>query len=156
EVGELRPELQAKLLRAVEDTKVRPVGADADVPVKVRLIAATSRDLEALVAKDEFRADLFYRLAGITLRVPPLRERPDDVIHLTLAFLRDEAAELGLSVRAAERLALGYWPGNVRELRHALAQAVLSLSNADERVLLPEHFPSVVTHEETKPLSLGV
>jgi len=122
EVGEMAPALQAKLLRALEEGEIEPVGRPPR-PVDVRLVAATNADLEARMAAGAFRRDLFYRLAGASLRVPPLRERPGDLPALLEHFLRRAAGELGktipgVTVRALEALLRHPWPGNVRELEH--------------------------------------
>ncbi len=129
EVGDLPPALQPKLLRALESGEVQPVGAPAAVPVDVRIVAATHRDLHAEAEQGHFRRDLLYRIAGAVVRVPPLRERPEDVLPLARAFARQAAAVQGHPFRGidlqAARMLVGYaWPGNVRELRHAIARAV--------------------------------
>jgi DNA-binding NtrC family response regulator len=127
EVGELAAASQAKLLRVLEDRTVRPVGARASVAVDVRIVSATHRDLRDATG---FRSDLYYRLAGIVIAVPPLRERPADVVPLAEHFLARAAAAGGRpapSLGAAARawLATASWPGNVRELRNAIDRAVL-------------------------------
>jgi len=129
EIGDLPAALQPKLLRALESGEVLPVGAPSAVPVDVRIVAATHRDLHAEAEKGDFRRDLLYRVAGAVVRVPPLRERPEDILPLARAFARQAAAVQGQIFRGidivAARLLLGYgWPGNVRELRHAIARAV--------------------------------
>jgi DNA-binding NtrC family response regulator len=119
EIGELPLEVQPMLLRALDLGEVRPLGDDQPRRVKVRVVAATNRDLEADVKSGRFRHDLFYRLAVVRLRVPPLRERPDDVAPLALAFAR--AAGLGgLAPELITDLARRSWPGNARELRNAV------------------------------------
>lgn len=130
EVGDLGPAVQAKLLRVVEDGAVRRVGSNAVVPVDVRIVAATNRDLAAAIAAGRFRSDLYHRLAGVTLTVPPLRERPEDIEPLARWFLAEAAAERRapaprLSDAAIARLAARPWPGNVRELRQAVRRGVL-------------------------------
>ncbi|HEY6101214.1 MAG TPA: sigma-54 dependent transcriptional regulator [Anaeromyxobacter sp.] len=129
EVAELAPASQAKLLRAVETSTFEPVGSSRPVTVKVRILAATNRDLAAEVARGTFRRDLYYRLNVIDIHVPPLRERRPDVPILVRAFLDEIAArqrrrvpELGPDAVAA--LAAYHYPGNVRELLHALERAV--------------------------------
>jgi two-component system response regulator HydG len=136
EVGEMALEMQAKLLRAVEEHAVRPVGSDTAVPVQVRLITATNRNLDDEVAAKRFRSDLYYRLNVIEIRVPPLRERGDDILLLARSFLRRHADETGREVadltREVERCLLDYpWPGNVRELDNCILRAV-TLSRAHE------------------------
>jgi DNA-binding NtrC family response regulator len=129
EIGELAMPLQAKLLRALQEREVRPVGATRAEPVDVRVIAATNRDLRAAVGDRTFREDLFYRLAVIEIAVPPLRDRTDDILPLAEHFLQRAAARAGKSVTgfsgAALKSLLGHdWPGNVRELENAVERAV--------------------------------
>jgi two-component system response regulator AtoC len=129
EIGDLPLELQAKLLRVLEDGQVRRVGGREERKVDVRLIAATSRDLERAVEQSEFRADLFYRLNVVRLHLPPLRERPEDIPSLLAHFAGQAAQRLGhtVSVTPAALAALGHcpWPGNVRELRNAVERAAV-------------------------------
>jgi two-component system, NtrC family, response regulator AtoC len=149
EIAELTPPLQAKLLRALQERAVRRVGGNEAIPVDVRIVAATNRDLHALVPTGEFRDDLYYRLNVVTIAVPPLRERGTDIPLLAQHFLEKFAAETGRSVKrlAPEALALltSYqWPGNVRELEHAIERAV---ALASSEALLPEDFPPHVRQE---------
>jgi DNA-binding NtrC family response regulator len=129
EIGEMPLALQPKLLRALEERRVRPLGGDAEQSFEARIIAASNRDLEAAVDEGRFREDLFYRLNVITVEVPPLRARGTDILLLAKNFIEQFAARsgkrvIGLSNQAAEKL-LGYaWPGNVRELRNAIEHAV--------------------------------
>jgi DNA-binding NtrC family response regulator len=125
ELGEMSPAMQSKLLRVLEDRIVRPVGGSRARKVNVRVVAATHRDLAALVGTGLFREDLFYRLAAITVRVPSLRERPEDVPTLSRALLARDPATRGhrLDVPAMTALAEHDWPGNVRELANALRVA---------------------------------
>jgi two-component system response regulator AtoC len=144
EIGELALELQPKLLRALEQHSVRPVGGGKEVPVDVRIIAATHRSLEREITKARFREDLFYRLNGISLLVPPLRERRDEIMALATAFLANASQKAGaalmpqLSSEAEELLSAYGWPGNVRELRNAMERALLL---CDGPLILPEHLP---------------
>ena len=136
EVGEMPLEMQAKLLRAVEERAVRPVGSDTAVPVHVRLITATNRSLDDEVAAHRFRSDLYYRLNVVEIRVPPLRERGDDVLLLARWFLKQHAEETGRPVAdltsEVKRCLVDYaWPGNVRELHNCMLRAV-TLSRAPE------------------------
>jgi transcriptional regulator with GAF, ATPase, and Fis domain len=129
EVGDLALPLQAKLLRALQEREVRRVGGNEWIPVDVRLIAATHRDLRARVATGEFRDDLYYRLNVVTVNLPPLRERVDDLVLLAGHFVEKFAAARGraapaLSREAVERLRRHSWPGNVRELENVLERAV--------------------------------
>ena len=130
EVGDIELALQGKLLRAIEDRVVRRVGGVRDRKVDVRILAATNRDLELESGRDRFRKDLYFRLAVIPIRLPPLRERGDDVLLLADTFLRRFSAKYGKGVKriepaARERLLAYPWPGNVRELSHVIERAVL-------------------------------
>ena len=129
EIGELPLEVQPKLLRALQERTVRPVGSNTEVPFDLRLIAATHRDLEYEVFEKRFREDLFYRVNVVTLEVPPLRARPGDVLVLAHHFLRVFAASTSkpitaISDGAAEKLVAYGWPGNVRELENCMERAV--------------------------------
>ncbi len=130
EIGEMPLSLQPKLLRALQERRVRPVGSDSEVPVDVRLVAATHRDLEVAIEEGHFREDLYYRLNVIHLSLPPLRARGTDVLLLAEHFLRHYAERAGRTLsgftrEATERL-LGYsWPGNVRELQNCVGRAVV-------------------------------
>ena len=134
EVGELSADCQAKLLRVIEGKSFRPIGATAEVKTDVRIVAATNRNLELEARAGRFRQDLFYRLKVIHLRVPPLREHPEDVPYLVQYFLDKLALECRRPVRltdAAVRELQGYpWPGNVRQLRALLESAVV-MSDSD-------------------------
>jgi two-component system response regulator HydG len=136
EIGEMPLAMQAKLLRALQDRHVRPVGSDQEVPFDARIVAATHRDLEAEVAAGRFRQDLFFRIHVIEVLLPPLRARSGDLLTLSEAFIRRFAARSGrpglrLGHDAAERL-LGYeWPGNVRELENCMERAV-ALASGEE------------------------
>ncbi len=130
EIGELAPSAQAALLRVLETKKVTRVGGDKEIAVDVRVIAATHRDLEAMVAAGRFREDLLYRLNTMTLRIPPLRERVDEIRALAERFLKDANDQAGTSVRTIDPRAMSAlesysWPGNVRELRNAIERAVV-------------------------------
>ena len=129
EVGETSPALQVKLLRALQEGEIRRVGAGKTTKIDVRVIAATNRDLESEVSAGRFREDLFFRLSVITLHVPALRERREDIPLLAHHFLRRTCAETGKTVtlsEAALQVLLGYdWNGNVRELENSIEHAVL-------------------------------
>jgi two-component system response regulator HupR/HoxA len=129
EIGETSPLFQVKLLRVLQEGELRPVGSTRTVPVDVRVIAATHKRLEDEVQAGHFREDLYYRLAGVTLQMPPLRERPGDIVPLAERLLADAAAELALPPAAfdddARAVLMGYpWPGNIRELRNEIARAL--------------------------------
>lgn len=132
EVGELDARTQAMLLRVLQEGEVRPVGEERPVPIDVRILAATHRDLAARVAEGSFREDLFYRLKVVRLEVPPLRERPEDVPALFRHFLtryadRFETGPLRVDASIEERLCAHSWPGNVRELQN-LVESLVALS----------------------------
>ncbi|MFO7936700.1 MAG: sigma-54 dependent transcriptional regulator [Kiritimatiellia bacterium] len=144
EISEMSSSLQAKLLRMLQDGNIRPVGSNREQQVNVRIVAATNRDIEERVRASEFREDLFYRLETFQLRVPPLRERGDDIDLLAGIFLAQYAAVAdkrieGFSRSAYERLRRYHFPGNVRELRNAIERAVVFCSTREIR---PEYFPS--------------
>ncbi len=137
EIGELTPPLQVKLLQVLEEKTFTRLGGNQSVTVDVRIIAATNRDLEAEVARREFREDLFYRLNVFPIRIPPLRERLGDVPALAAHFLARHGAPAGkLTAEAMEQLQRYSYPGNVRELEHALERALI-LAGADP--IGPEH-----------------
>lgn len=142
EVGELAPSLQAKLLRVLQEGEVQRLGEERVRKVDVRVIAATNRDLEAEVAAGTFRDDLFYRLSGARLQVPPLRERPDDIKLLAEHFLKQieetlKIPSLELAPEALQQLGQQSWPGNVRELQNALR--VAAVFAAQDGVIQPKH-----------------
>jgi DNA-binding NtrC family response regulator len=149
EIGELPTGLQAKLLRALENRKVMPVGSTQEVKVDVRLVAATNRDLHEQVQQKQFREDLYYRLKVVELELPPLRERCDDIPLLVRYFVDQIAEENGRPTRditpeALEALNAYDWPGNVRELRNLLESIiVLSLKEQIELSDLPEQISKV-------------
>jgi DNA-binding NtrC family response regulator len=129
-VGDIEMALQGKLLKAVEERSVRRVGGIRDRRINVRILAATNRDLEREAARERFRRDLYFRLAVILLRLPPLRERGEDILLLADRFLSRFAAKYGKDVsridgRARDLLLAYPWPGNVRELSHVIERAVL-------------------------------
>ncbi len=121
EVAELPLDVQAQLLRVLQEGEIKPLGSDRSRSVKVRLVSATHRDLGARVAENRFRADLFFRLAGVTLEIPPLRQRPGDIERMVRRWL---PSGLRLEAEAWRRLEAHPWPGNVRELRFVLTRAL--------------------------------
>ncbi|WP_263353742.1 sigma-54-dependent transcriptional regulator [Acidicapsa acidisoli] len=127
EIGELTLDLQAKLLRALQEKEVRPVGATHRVPIKARIVAATNRDLAAMVEKGSFRKDLFYRLNVVNLRLPALRDRREDIPLLTAHFLermsKGQPVKFSLSNEALRTMMQHDWPGNIRELEHCIERA---------------------------------
>ena len=148
EIGELAPALQAKLLRALQDGEIRPVGARESRRVDVRVVSATNRDLRRSVDAGTFREDLFFRLAVVTLEVPPLRERPDDVPQLVAAFLDKTARKAKAAVKPVDPAAMRalrrwHWPGNIRELQNEIARA-FTLSG--EKIALEDLSPAIASH----------
>jgi len=158
EIGEMPINLQAKLLRALQEKTVRPVGGEREEPVDVRIIAATHRNLEKEIEQENFRSDLFYRLETFSLRIPPLRERGTDIEHLVFALIDKHAEAQGKQIEQIEPEALNNllnyaYPGNVRELENAIMRAVTlsedgSLSYKD----LPERLREQSTVETGSPL----
>ena len=154
EVGEMPPSLQVKLLRVLQEREVIPVGATETIPVDVRIVAATNRDLEEEVRRGHFRSDLFYRLNVIALELPSLRDRRDDLVQLIDHFFQEmaterEAAPKALSSDALDAVMVYDWPGNVRELQNALEHAVvLSKGMLIEPAALPER----ITRRRREPL----
>jgi two-component system response regulator PilR (NtrC family) len=147
EIGEMSPTMQVKLLRVLQERKVRPVGAHEESAFDTRVIAATNRDLAAMVKQGGFREDLFYRISVIPIELPPLRERrediPDLVEHFTHKFCAQTGRALQVSERAMEHLERYSWPGNVRELEHTVERAV-ALERTD--TIQPEALPQQVTN----------
>jgi two-component system response regulator HydG len=148
------PSLQIKLLRVLQEREVIPVGATETIPVDVRIVAATNRDLEEEVRRGHFRSDLFYRLNVIAVELPSLRDRRDDLVLLIDYFFQELAADGGIGSKALSSDALDAvmvydWPGNVRELQNALEHAVvLSKGNLIEPAALPER----ITRRRREPL----
>lgn len=140
EIAEMSPQLQAKLLRVTQDGRFQRVGSNQDVVTDVRLLAATNRDLEEEVKKGRFREDLFYRLNVVELSVPPLKDRPEDILPLATFFLEQlTRGRARLSSEVGTMLTRYHWPGNVRELKNAMERAAL-LSGGE--LILPAHLPT--------------
>jgi len=157
EVGDVSPALQAKLLRVLQEHQVRPVGGTTWRAVDARVIAATNRDLAAAVIAGRFREDLYYRLKVVTIAVPPLRERADDIPLLVDQLVRRAARECGKSVTGVSEQALALlrtyrWPGNVRELAHVLERGV---ALAQHDVIMGEELPGEL-REPTAPSAADV
>ncbi len=158
EVGELPPALQTKLLRVLEDREVRPAGGGKAVPVDVRVLASTQHDLSADVAAKTFREDLFYRLHVVEIRLPPMRDRPEDIAPLAQHFLARHAERMkknivGFSETALKQLASYAWPGNVRELENAIERAV---TLCEHNVIRPEDLPDLIrTRPDTDFLAMA-
>ena len=140
EIGELPMPLQAKLLRVIHDGTFRRIGSARDIHTDARVLAATNRDLEAQIAAGKFREDLFYRLNVIEIQVPPLRERPEDILPMATHFINQFSRQRPrFSATVVAGLTRYRWPGNVRELRNAMERAAL-LSRGE--IVLPEHLPA--------------
>lgn len=162
EIGELPLPAQAALLRVLETGRVNRVGSHQEIEVDVRVIAATNRDLEAMVREGRFREDLLYRINAMTLHIPPLRERLSDIPALANLFIDQLAFEhgrnvMGISAKALSRLLRYHWPGNVRELRNVIQRAVLiAMSDRIEPADLPERLrdsrPQVEEEPEDDPV----
>jgi two-component system, NtrC family, response regulator PilR len=145
EIGETSLNMQVKLLRALQERRVRPLGGTSDQAVDVRLIATTNRDLKKMVEAGEFREDFYYRVSVVTIEVPALRQRREEIEPLAHHFLQRFAAGIGKPVHnfdpeALARLGAYSWPGNVRQLEHAIEHAV-AVSAPEDRVIRVEHLP---------------
>jgi DNA-binding NtrC family response regulator len=139
EIGDMAPSIQGKLLRVLQEKEVHPLGAPAPVPVDVRIVAATHRDLDAQIAAGLFRQDLLYRINVVDIRIPPLRERPDDLMPLIAHFLEKHSARCArpratVSATAMEQLRRHSWPGNARELENAIERALVLGSGGTIRI----------------------
>ena len=147
EIGEMSPAMQVKLLRVLQEKKVRPVGAHDELPVDARVIAATNRELKKMSTEGTFREDLFYRISVIPISLPPLRDRrediPDLVDHFIGKFCDQAAKKLSISPKAMQMLEGYMWGGNVRELEHTIERAV-ALERGNE--ILPERLPENITN----------
>jgi DNA-binding NtrC family response regulator len=147
EIGEMPVDLQSKLLRSLEDRKVRRVGGDRDIPIDVRVISATNAPLETLLRDGKLREDLYFRLNVFMIAIPPLRERTEDIPVLAEHFLQEHLREnpaarvVGFSEGALQRLKAYPWPGNVRELRNAVQRAAIMCGEGE---IQPEHLPPSV------------
>ena len=147
EIGDMSSNVQAKLLRALEERRIERLGGNESIPVDVRIVSATHRPLEQEITNGNFRADLFYRLRVVTVDIPPLRERREDIPLLTETFLRIaaeryELPQRSLSQAALKRLVEYNWPGNVRELKNTIDRAVI-MAEGDE--VVPKDLPDEIT-----------
>src|SRR5262249_35182941 len=148
EIGEMNQGMQVKLLRALQEKSVRPVGGTEEIPVDVRVVAATNQDLQKAVEAGKVREDLFYRINVIPVKIPPLRERKEDIRLLTEHFIKKYSKEMGKKISKLSPEALKYlenyeWPGNVRELENAIERA-LALESSE--MITIESLPEKVTH----------
>jgi two-component system response regulator PilR (NtrC family) len=146
EISEMTVAMQVKLLRVLQERTIRPVGGTNEIPFDVRVVSATNRDLDKLVSENAFREDLYYRLSVIPVRVPPLRERPEDIPLLANHFLKKYSPAAGKSIlrinsQSLEALAGYEWPGNVRQLENAIERAVALETGNELRVELPVERP---------------
>jgi formate hydrogenlyase transcriptional activator len=153
EIGELPLELQPKLLRAIQDQEFERVGGTHTIRTDVRFVAATNRDLKAMVDENRFRADLYYRLHVFPLNVPPLRERREDIPLLTRYFVQKHAQRMGRKIeriptQALEALTNYDWPGNIRELQNVIERSVILSTSPDFQVALPR------SAEKSAPVAL--
>ena len=159
EIGDMQPGVQAKLLRTLQEREVVRIGGQKAVPVDVRLIAATHRDLEALVARGEFRADLYYRLKGVDVELPPLRDRRPDIPHLVRHFTERFCRREGIPVPPFRSDALALlmahdYPGNVRELQN-LVEGAVSLAEGEVGGDLVRSLMGAPAQQGPEPLDLG-
>jgi transcriptional regulator with GAF, ATPase, and Fis domain len=146
EIGDIPPLIQVKLLRVLQEREIERLGSNTPIPIDVRLVTATNRDLEAAVESGAFRSDLYYRLQVVHIHLPPLRERREDIPLLADHFLKKFAEENGRALRtispeAMRLLQNAWWKGNVRELENVIESAVV-LAPPDAETLLPEHLPA--------------
>ncbi len=159
EIGEIPLELQAKLLRVLQEERVTPVGTTKSYPVNVRVLCATNRDLSKMVKEGKFRADLYYRLNVVSVEIPPLRERKDDIMLLAEYFLENQAEfydepAKNLDENCKEILLRYTWPGNVRELANAMERAYVLTQG---KTITIESLPrEILMAEYTEPSSTGV
>ncbi|MFQ5708722.1 MAG: sigma-54 interaction domain-containing protein [bacterium] len=156
EIGDTSPKVQVKLLKALETKKIRRLGGTRDIQIDTRIIGATNRDLQAAIREGQFRNDLYYRLNVVSIQLPPLRERGEDVILLARHFLSQYAKEYESPLRdftpEAVSLLRDYsWPGNVRELQHTIERVVLL---SDEKIVSPDSLEDAI--ESDTPLALSV
>ena len=145
EIGDMSPTMQAKILRALENREIQPVGSSKTVKVDIRLLAATNKDLEKAIAQKEFRNDLFYRINEITMTLPPLRERQCDLHLIVWDMIQEYNKEYNKNIESISLSVLGLlqkhdWPGNVRELRNIIKRTMLLISDFTTQVFA-EHLP---------------
>jgi two-component system response regulator AtoC len=155
EVGAMKADMQSKLLRVLEDRKLRRVGGETDIAVDIRIIAATNTDLRAAVAEGRFREDLYYRLCVVDMLIPPLRQRIEDLELFIASFLAEFNRALGKQISGVSPTALDLmraysWPGNTRELRNILERAVIL---CDDEEIQPTHLPQEITGTLTEHLN---
>jgi two-component system response regulator HydG len=158
EMGDISMGMQVKLLRALQEKKFTPIGSNREIEVNVRIIAATNRNLEEMIKKNEFREDLFYRLNVLPIQLPPLRDRKSDIDHLVKYFVDKFNTQhrkniTGLSAEAMDAMKAHQWPGNIRELENVIEHAFV-IESAEE--ITPESLPeTVLVSARSKGLTLG-
>lgn len=163
EISEMDPKLQAKLLRVIQEKEIERVGGDSTVPVNVRLVATSNRNLEAEIREGTFREDLYFRLNVINLKLPPLRQRPKDMEALAMHFAdkyckENDLPALNFSDEALELIRSYPWPGNVRELENTIHRAVLMATGMtidSDAILLPDQDSKLLDKEGIKPESFS-
>ncbi len=161
EIGDISPQMQVRLLRVLQEGEVKPIGSNQTLAVDVRVVAATNANLEAAMRAKKFREDLYYRLNVVTLEIPPLRERPDDIMLLALHFLRRHGARMkrnvqGFAEEARKALLTHDWPGNVRELENAIARGVVMCLGPEIQVShLPPGIGGAVAASDVEAQSLA-
>ena len=153
EIGELEPKVQVKLLRVLDGAPYYRLGGNRKVAVDARVIAATNQELEVAVKSGRFRSDLYHRLGQIQLRIPPLRERPEDIDALAEYFLQQQRPGLHFSPAALAILRSYSWPGNVRELRNVVIQSAMLAEGTE---LNPNHLPPEIAIGSTQPVQVPV
>ena len=152
EIGDMKPYLQSKILRVLENQTFMRVGGEREIKVDIRIIAATNKDLEALVKEGSFRKDLYYRLKVMVVEMPPLRERREDILLRSNLFVEENNREYGknakgFSEEAKELLAQYHWPGNVRELRNVVERAMIL---TDQELMTPKQLPFELVQNESR------
>ena len=155
EIGDVSPRMQVKILRALQEKEIMPVGSTESIPIDVRIICATNKPLEKMIEDGEFREDLYYRLNVFPIKIPPLRERKDDIEAISMYLLNQYNDYYGRKVTTIEKDAIkllkkGDWPGNVRELQNVLSRALINLSE-DEEVLTAEDIEASINGEDARP-----
>ena len=150
EIGDMNPFLQSKILRVLENQMFMRVGGEREIKVDIRVIAATNKDLEAMVKEGFFRKDLYYRLKVMVVEMPPLRDRPEDILLLSNLFIEENNREYNKNIRGfseeAKKLLVQYsWPGNVRELKNVIERAMIL---SDRELITPKHIPFEVKQTE--------
>jgi transcriptional regulator with PAS, ATPase and Fis domain len=153
EIGDMNPFLQSKILRVLESQTFMRVGGEREIKVDVRIIAATNKDLEAMVWEGLFRKDLYYRLKVMVVEMPPLRDRLEDILLLSNLFIEENNKEYNKKMKGfseeAKKLLIQYsWPGNVRELKNVIERAMIL---SDQEVIIPKHLPFELKPMEKVP-----